>query len=155
MVQKVRRLVGYVIMTAKGKNRRNWQQDAVQSGDIERKFIGRLPTSQMKPLVIFIGGGGSKSSWYKGAIESTYTAFQHYNAHIPPYKLVEVPRPSDLPMSDHSEGGFIRFAISYGLSIPFGEGPEVRLPSQFAKAEQPRREQLPGVINYADSKDVC
>jgi hypothetical protein len=58
-------------------------------------------------------------------------------------------------MSDHSEGGFIRFAISYGLSIPFGEGPEVRLPSQFAKAEQPRREQLPGVINYADSKDVC
>ena len=49
---------------------------------------------------------------------------------------------------------FRRFAISYGLSIPFGEGPDVSLPSQFAKAEPLRLWKPPGVVDYADSKDV-
>jgi hypothetical protein len=50
---------------------------------------------------------------------------------------------------------FIRFAISYGLSIPSGEGPDVGLPRQFVDAEKPRQWQPPGGVNYADSKDLC
>jgi hypothetical protein len=42
------------------------------------------------------------------------------------------------------EEDFTRFAISYGLSIPFGEGPEIRLPSQFEDAEKPQQWVPPG-----------
>lgn len=140
-------------MTAKLKDPTDWQQDVFQSGDYERKFIGSLSPSRMRPLIVFIGGGGSKSKWYCGAIESTYEKFQHGKAGIPPYKTVEVPPPADLRMSDASDE-FIRFAISYGLSIPLGEGPEIGLPSQFDVAEPPRRWTPPGTVDYADSKDV-
>jgi len=153
LVTGVRKLVAAVIMTAKQKDPSNWQQDAFQSAEYERKYIGSLSPSRMRPLIVFIGGGGSKSAWYRTAIESTYKAFQHDRAGIPPYKTFEVPLPSDLAMSDANDE-FIRFAISYGLSIPLGEGPEIGLPSQFDVAEPPRPWTPPGVVDYADSKDV-
>ncbi|MDW9414206.1 hypothetical protein GOB15_06990 [Sinorhizobium meliloti] len=49
---------------------------------------------------------------------------------------------------------FTRFAIAYGLSFPFGEGPDIGLPSQFGDAETPRQWMAPGAVDYADSKDV-
>jgi hypothetical protein len=57
-------------------------------------------------------------------------------------------------MAGLGDRDFMRFAISYGLSIPFGEGPEVRLPSQFSAAPPLPVRQLPGGVDYADSKDV-
>ncbi len=155
LVLRIHKLVAYVVMTARRKDGRNWQEDAFQSADYERKFIGRLSTSRMRPLIVFIGGGGSKSEWYKGSIESTYTAFKHHSAGVPPYKLVEVPRPKDFIVPKGSADEFIRFAISYGLSFPFGEGPDIGLPSQFGAAEEPRQWTPPGVVDYADSKDYC
>ena len=149
---RVQRVVAGVIMTAKKKDARNWQTDAIQSSDYARRFIGRLPPHRMRPLVIFLGGGGSKSGWYGSTIGSTYHEFQHDRAGIPPYKMVAVPSPKDLSLRDGED--FTRFAISYGLSIPFGEGPEIRLPSQFAEADKPRQWTPPGLVNYADSKDV-
>ncbi len=149
---RVQKVVAGVIMTAKTKDVRNWQTDAVQTPEYQRRFIGHLPPHRMRPLIIFLGGGGSKSGWYGSAIGSTYHDFQHDRAGIPPYKMVAVPRPKDLLLKDGDD--FTRFAISYGLSIPFGEGPEIRLPSQFAKAEGPRQQTPPGLVDYADSKDV-
>ncbi|MGO8249016.1 hypothetical protein [Rhizobium johnstonii] len=155
LVLRIHKLVAYVVMTARRKDGRNWQEDAFQSADYERKFIGRLSTSRMRPLIVFIGGGGSKSEWYKTSIESTYKAFQHHNAGVPPYKLVEVPRPKDFIIPKGSADEFMRFAISYGLSFPFGEGPDIGLPSQFGEAEKLRQWTPPGVVDYADSKDHC
>ncbi|MBB3979345.1 hypothetical protein GGQ64_004585 [Rhizobium azooxidifex] len=155
LVLRIRKVVAYVIMTARLKDGRNWQEDAFQNADYERKFIGKLSTSRMRPLIVFIGGGGSKSEWYKNSIESTYRAFKHHNAGVPPYKLVEVPRPKDFIAPKGSADEFIRFAISYGLSFPFGEGPDIGLPSQFGEAEKPRQWVPPGAVNYADSKDYC
>jgi hypothetical protein len=63
-----------------------------------------------------------------------------------------VPSPKDLSLRDGDD--FTRFAISYGLSIPFGEGPQIRLPSQFTKAEGPKPWTPPGLVSYADTKDV-
>ena len=54
-------------------------------------------------------------------------------------------------VGDHE---FIRFAISYGLSIPFGEGPGVRLPSWFSQAPPLRTWRPPSGVDYRDSKDV-
>jgi hypothetical protein len=80
--------------------------------------------------------------------------YKHHNAGIPPYKLIEVPMPADFVMSGLDDHEFVRFAISYGLSIPSGEGPEVGLPSQFTEAEHPQVWRPPHLVDYADSKDV-
>jgi hypothetical protein len=149
---RVQRVVAGVIMTAKKKDARDWQTEAIQSSDYQRKFIGQLPPHRMRPLLIFLGGGGSKSAWYGATIGLTYYDFQHDRAGIPPYKLAAVPSPKDLLLGDGDD--FTRFAISYGLSIPFGEGPEIRLPSQFEEAEKPIPWTLPGLVDYADTKDV-
>ncbi|UNC13975.1 hypothetical protein FE249_06965 [Acidiphilium multivorum] len=154
LVKELRKLVGKVIIDGKGKDPSSWQQDAVQNADYSRKFVGSLSCSRTRPLIVFIGGGGSKSEWYRATIESTYIAFKQYNAGIPPYKLFEVPPPTDLALDTQRDGEFFRFAISYGLSIPIGEGPEVGLPSQFAKAEPAPRWCPPDRVDYADSKDV-
>lgn len=152
--QKIRLLVGNVVMTAKVKDGRDWQRDAFRGSEFDRKFIGTLDSSRMVPLVVFLGGGGARSEWYQAAIGSTYQRFRQDNAGIPPYKLLEVPRPADLSMRGLPDDEFRRFAISYGLSIPAGEAPEVGLPSQFAEAEKPPVWRPPGLVDYADSKDA-
>jgi len=70
---------------------------------------------------------------------------------VPRYKMLKVQRPKDLTLKNSDD--FTRFAISYGLSVPFGEG-DFRLPSQFAEAEKPRDWMPLDVISYADTKDV-
>jgi hypothetical protein len=152
--QRVRELVGYVIVTAKTKDGRDWQRDAFRGSAFERKFIGSLHPSRMVPLVVFLGGGGAPSAWYRTAIGSTYHRFRHDNAGIPPYQLFEVPRPVDLSMRGLPDAEFRRFAIGYGLSIPYGEGPDVGLPSQFAVPDGPKHWTPPGLVDYANSKDV-
>jgi hypothetical protein len=150
----VQGLVANVIVTAKRKDGRNWQKDAIQGRSYERKYIGTLDPSRMQPLIVFLGGGGARAAWYRSAISSTYEDYKHHKAGIPPYKLIEVPMPADFTMSGLDDHEFLRFAISYGLSIPFGEGPEVGLPSQFSEAERPQLWRPPDLVDYADSKDV-
>lgn len=150
----VQRLVANVIVTAKRKDGRNWQEDTIQGRSYERKYIGTLEPSRMQPLIVFLGGGGARTEWYQTAIRSTYKDFNHHRAGIPPYRLIEVPKPADLVMSGLDDNEFLRFAISYGLSIPFGEGPDVGLPRQFAETERPKVWQPPHQVDYADSKDV-
>jgi hypothetical protein len=153
-VDEIQLLVADVVWTAKQKDGRNWIRDARVRRGHERKYIGSLDPKNMEPLTVFIGGGGARAAWYRNAISSTYHDFNHKKAGIPPYKLIEVPKPGDLAMASLHRDEFRRFAISYGLSIPFGEGPDVSLPSQFAKAEPPPLWKPPGVVDYADSKDV-
>jgi len=152
--QNVRRLVGHVVINAKKKDGTDWQRPAFQGADYKKRYFARIDPSQMQPLVVFVGGGGAPSTWYQKAISSTYKKFQHSNAGIPPYELIEVPKPADLDMRQIPAEHFRRFAISYGLSIPLGEGPDVRLPSQVPDAIKPQKARASGVVDYADSKDV-
>jgi hypothetical protein len=55
-------------------------------------------------------------------------------------------------MGGLQQAQYVRFAIAYGLSIPFGEGPEIRLPSQLDPAGAPPRRQAG--VDYRDHKDV-
>ena len=64
------------------------------------------------------------SEWYGSTISSTYSEFQQDRAGVPRYKMLKVQRPKDLTLKNSDD--FTRFAISYGLSVPFGEG---RLPT--------------------------
>ena len=60
------------------------------------------------------------SEWYGSTISSTYSEFQQDRAGVPRYKMLKVQRPKDLTLKNSDD--FTRFAISYGLSVPFGEG---------------------------------
>jgi hypothetical protein len=151
---QLQQLVGEVIMTAKTKDGRNWQRELIQRQQTTRPSWRPLQESDMSPLVFFLGGYGANSDWYQSGISATYTDFQHKNAGVPPYKLVQVPPARDLDMAGLPKGEFIRFAIAYGLSIPFGEGPDIALPSQFTVTEKPAPKTLSGVVDYLDHKDA-
>jgi hypothetical protein len=149
----LQRLVAHVIMTAKRKDNRDWRRDDIQGFD-QRRHFGRLEPSRMRPLIIFMGGGGSRLHWYRSTISATHRDFHHQRAHIPRYELIAVPKPKDLDMGQIDAGTFDRFAVAYGLSIPFGEGPDLGLPSQFEDVPRPTPGVLPGVTPYEDTRDA-
>ena len=152
--REVQRLVAEVVMLAKRKDGRNWQRHGIQNTARPRDTLARLDPSQMKPLLIFVGGGGAGSKWYQSTILRTYKDFGHANAGIPPYELTEVPKPADLDMAGIDAHFFRRFTVAYGLSVPFGEGPEIGLPSHFEMAPPREAWQPKGVVDYFDSKDA-
>lgn len=151
--QDLRRLVGHVVMVAKRKDNRDWRRTAIQDEFPDRKFIGDRDPKLLRPLIVFLGGGGATSRWYAETISSTHSRFQHDRNGVPHYGLVEVPVPKDLKMHGLDSTQFKRFAISYGLSIPIEELSAIRLPSQFSEPPPPP-EWESSVGNYADSKDL-
>lgn len=89
------------------------------------------PYGIKQPLDIRIGGGGGQTAFYQTAIVDTHRDFQHErNRGIPGYKLESLPTPKDLDTNGIDPQEFYRFAVAYGLSIPQGEQPETRLPSE-------------------------
>jgi hypothetical protein len=88
-----------------------------------------------KPLNILIGGGGGQTTFYTQAIKDTYSDFKHKDALIPEYEVRSLPAPKDLETNGISDREFHRFAVAYGLSIPTGEQPEVRLPSEMEQVK--------------------
>lgn len=144
--------VAETIVNAKKKDGRDWLQEEVQP--IIRRLTNIDP-SRAKKFCIFIGGGGAPSEWYRSAVLEMHEERQHFNAGIPPYILGEIRKPKDLEMSGIVEKDFHRFAIAYGLSIPYGERPEqtIQLPSEFAPVARPRRT-IAMTVDYCDSKDA-
>lgn len=112
---QIRTLVAEIVMTAKCK--------------IWGGFRGIYLEDSVDLIPIFLGGGGSRSAWYKLVIKSTYGSRQLDRAGIPRFDLKEVPKPPDLEMNSLSDDNiFSRFTISYGLSVPAGETPNFFLP---------------------------
>ena len=89
---------------------------------------GALSSVYQDELPVFVGGGGAQSGWYRRTILSTYGSRQQRNVGIPPYHIREVPRPTDLNMDDSNGAPFSRFAVAYGLSVPFEEIARFDLP---------------------------
>ena len=113
-------LVARVIMTGKAKG---------AFGEIQGQVS----------LPIFLGGGGSRSGWYRNSISNTYFSRQHYNSGFHRYEMIGVPLPQDLKTSDVTDVNFPRFTVAYGLSVPMGEAPSFDLPGVFPKVPRPRR----------------
>lgn len=86
-----------------------------------------------RPLEILIGGGGGQTTFYTQAITSTHKDFQQGDAGIPGYGVRSLPTPNDLETNGISSREFHRFAVAYGLSIPDGDQPEIRLPSEMER----------------------
>ena len=124
---EIRQLVGFVVMRAKDFAGLQWIR-----GTTERL------------LPVLVGGGGSLSRFYLETIMSTHAQFGQAHADIPPYRLTEVPVADDFDMGRLDPRHFHRFAVAYGLSVPFGERPEMKLPSQVhAPSPPPMRPTTP------------
>jgi hypothetical protein len=67
-----------------------------------------------------------------------------------PYQLTEVPLPDDFEIGDLDRRQFHRFAVACGLSVPFGERPEVKLPSQLRRPDLPSVRPVTPVGVYDD-----
>jgi hypothetical protein len=105
-------------------------------------------------LYIFLGGGGGKNPFFCKTIESTYEDFDQASADLPPYHLRNLPVPTNLDMNGLDEREFRRFSVAYGLCIPEGEGPDIRLPSQVEKHESSMSRWIRRVPRYEDTKDL-
>jgi regulator of replication initiation timing len=107
-----------------------------------------------KPLEILIGGGGGQTSFYTQAITSTHEDRQQRNAGIPEYRVRSLPTPKDLETNGIRSHDFHRFAVAYGLSIPDGDQPEIRLPSEMESIKpQPFKQDDSGQLSsYEDMR---
>ncbi len=150
--KKVQEVVGFVVATAKEKNpQNNWEKAERYDVFGARKALVVDPETMVR-LPVFVGGGGAKSKWFQDAILCTHKDFGHFNIKVPPYHLVEVPVPKDLALNGLAADSFYRFAVAYGLSVPFGEGPEIRLPCDIRQID-PAEAKKVSVPNYLDHKE--
>lgn len=108
-------------------------------------------------LCVLIGGGGSLINFYKITILGTHSAFQHKKAGIPSYDQKAIPTPKDFSMNGLSSQDFHRFAVAYGLSVPEGDCPEVRLPSEMDDADSQiiKTTISSERLRYEDTRDSC
>ncbi|MBE9064351.1 hypothetical protein [cf. Phormidesmis sp. LEGE 11477] len=137
---KIQRMVAAVVMAGNEKHQKIRQFSV-------KKDIG-------ENLKVFIGGGGGNTEFFPDTIESTHSDFRQGNADIPPYKLRQIPTPEDLTVNGLDQRDFNRFAIAYGLCIPEGENPEIRLPSQFQTIESGAEISNYTPERYEDSRDL-
>ena len=152
--RKIQKMVSSVIMYARWKDDRNWREELVQSSELPRPYWRRPDDEAIRPLIIFMGGGGYQSWFYCDATTNTYVVHQHGSAGIPPYALSEAPKPSDLEMKPLLESEYHRYLIAYGLSVPLGEGPDFSLPSQHHIPPPIKTKQSGPGYDYSDTKDM-
>jgi hypothetical protein len=121
---------------------------------------GKLPfylkdlLEKKENLLVFLGGGGSQSSFFIDAIESTRTAFmQDYYIPLPNYELRNVPFASSFNMGVIPSSDFHRFLIAYGLST--NNAPEISgFPKQFPDINPPELKKFePPMGKYNEEHD--
>lgn len=147
--REINKLVGPVVADARKKTREVFNQQASDPRPSVQKHLIH-PDDKLR---MFLGGGGSLSKWYRRSIEATHERNKQQNAGIPPYDLQLLTPPADLRGVPHGEEPF-RHAISYGLSIPEGEGPGIVFPSEVGEPPPlPKHKPHHGVA-YENSKDA-
>ncbi|MEL7067426.1 MAG: hypothetical protein AAGN15_02095 [Cyanobacteria bacterium J06581_3] len=130
--------------------------NVVMSGNEKHGQMRKYSVSQDigENLKVFVGGGGSNTAFFPQTIHATHDDFQQSSADIPPYEIKQIPTPTDLSINGLDKKDFNRFAIAYGLCIPEGEGPSIRLPSQFDKVESGAETSNHRPDKYEDGKDL-
>jgi hypothetical protein len=103
---------------------------------------------------VFLGGGGGHNPFFFEAVKSTHSDFNQGSSDIPPYRIKSIPAPKKLELNGISQIDFHRFSVAYGLCIPVGEGPNIRLPSQVEKRENSISRWSKRVPRYEDTKDL-
>ena len=149
--RNIQRHIAPVITKAKHYDGRDWLQERIQPNSWKSLTYGDFDVQDIEPLLIFIGGGGGGSTWYRNAIAYLYHEHDLLKAGIPPFELLEIPKPEKLNLNGLREKDFHRFAIAYGLSVPYGEGPDYAGPEAFDKIKSVVR---PRPRDWTDTKDL-
>jgi hypothetical protein len=152
--KKTSKLVGEVIYEGKQKDGRNWRSLQFQATSAHRTLRRHSDDTNVWPLRVFLGGGASFAPFFQKAIISTYMRHNLGAFGVPPFELIEVPAPPDLQMQSVDPNEYHRFLIAYGLSVPFGEGPDIKLPSQFNVTVPTRSNRTIVIPDYGDHKDI-
>lgn len=148
------KLAGRVIWEGRRKDGRDWRREQFQASTAHRTLRRHGDDKNVAPLRVFVGGGGSRARFYRRAISCAYERNSLKFHGVPPFDLIEVPAPPDLQMQTVDPHEYHRFLIAYGLSVPFGEGPDIGLPSQFEVFVPERLTHTNGLPDYADHKDI-
>jgi hypothetical protein len=152
--KEISKLVGRVVYEGQRKDGRDWRKVQFQADLAHRTLRRHLNDDNVPPLRMFVGGGGNRAHFYQRSLSSAYERNTLRNYGIPPFDLVEVPAPPDLQMQSVEPYEYHRFLIAYGLSVPFGEGPDIGLPSQFEISRPPAPKRTSGLPDYSDHKDI-
>lgn len=148
---EIQKMASGVIYNGKRKEPTAWRQ-SLHNLSASRSYLRRsLPDKDILPIPIFLGGGGVNSNFYQSALVGTYEARNLKAWGIPPLELREVPAPQELDLRSIAPEDYHRMLVAFGLSVPFGEGPEVRLPSRF-EVVKPKRRKRSDIPDYADHK---
>ena len=151
--EAIAKFVGRVVYEGKTKDLNSWREGRL--AETGRPGLNwRRPDHDLNPLTVFVGGGACKSRFYQTSIKFGYDASTLRNYDIPPFKLKFVPAPPDLDMGTVPRSEYHRFLIAYGLSVPAGEGPELKLPGQFDTISRRIAEAKNSHGDYADHKDM-
>ena len=153
LTTKVQVMVSRVVAKGKRKDQTDWRETALQRHAKLQTLRRSTWDDALRPMRIFIGGGGMNSGFYQSALEGAYSALNMRQFGSPPLKLAEVPSPPDLELRSIAPKDYHRFLIAFGLSVPFSEGPEIRLPSRFEDVEI-RKPREPDVPDYQDHKAI-
>jgi hypothetical protein len=151
---KISNFVGKTVYQGKRKDGRNWRKQQIQTSSAHRTLRSHLFDENLNPLRVFVGGGGSGAPFYQKSISKGYERNGLKNFGVPPFELVQVPAPPDLLMGSVDLSEYHRFLIAYGLSVPFGEGPDIGLPSQLPEAPPMKATRTGGLPDYGDHKDI-
>ena len=152
LTTKVQSLVHRVVYKGNRKDPVDWREAALQHHAEVRTLRRSTSDEGLQPMRIFIGGGGMNSGFYQSALEGTYSARKMHQFGCPPLELAGVPFPPGFDLRSIATKDYHRFLIAFGLSVPFGEGPEIRLPSRFkdVEIEKPRESNIPDYQNHKD-----
>lgn len=152
-VQK--KVIGPVIAEARDLDGRDWRTAKSFQGAHGRDIMpGLQPDETLNPLKVYLCGGGMRSPFYNHTIVETYEVHAHRRHGIPPYRLIQIPSPSDFDLGTVNAEDYHRFLVAHGLSVPVGEGPEIKLPSEIPPIPPPQKTEEDFAPNYADSKDM-
>jgi hypothetical protein len=152
IAREIRRVVAGVILAGKGIESRQWSAGLEE---LAKAFHRRRHSGTAGMIPLFVGGGGSLSSFYRRVVDSTYDDHRLEDANVRRYALAAIPQPRDLEMAGVTPEHFHRFAIAYGLSVPPEELPDVTLPSEQDRPGPRRKSPYPrGVVPYGDTKDT-
>jgi len=116
------------------------------SSQLSRRGLNEAP----KPtLPVFVGGGGSRSEWYRGLFVRTCEEYGHSAQWgVAGYDVRIVPAPGGIADDDYP-----RFVIAIGLTSQNLHFNQYRLPSRYSRnSNLPNR--IVSVPNYADTKDL-
>ena len=152
--EQIALMAGRVIYQGKRKDGRNWREEQIQHSTATRTLRRHWNDEDVTPLRVFVGGGGSGSPFYQKSISNGYERSTLRNYGIPPFDLIEVPFPTDLLMGSVNTRDYHRFLIAYGLSVPYGEGPDIGLPSQFDSVTPRAPIRTTEMPDYGDHKDI-